>query len=89
MLWSRGTSGSAGRWRVWLAARNNSRGTIVALAIIALLTLGYFNPVLRGSTFSLVDGEPQSLPATRAVPVYDVTVDGDDVLVSVDVEARR
>jgi 3-phenylpropionate/trans-cinnamate dioxygenase ferredoxin subunit len=43
----------------------------------------------HGSTFSLVDGEPQSLPATRAVPVYDVTVDGDDVLVSVDVEARR
>ena len=38
----------------------------------------------HGSTFSLVDGEPQSLPATRAVPVYTVTVDGDDVLVSVD-----
>ena len=37
----------------------------------------------HGSTFSLVTGEPQSLPATRAVPVYDVTVDGDDVLVKV------
>ena len=37
----------------------------------------------HGSTFSLLTGEPQSLPATRAVPVYDVTVDGDDVLVKV------
>ena len=37
----------------------------------------------HGSTFSLVDGEPQSLPATRAVPVYDVTVEGDDVMVKI------
>ena len=37
----------------------------------------------HGSTFSLLDGEPQSLPATRAVPVYEVTVEGGDVLVSV------
>ena len=36
----------------------------------------------HGSTFSLVDGKPQSLPATRAVPVYDVRVDGDDVVVN-------
>ncbi len=35
----------------------------------------------HGSTFSLVDGKPQSLPATRAVPVYDVRRDGDDVMV--------
>jgi 3-phenylpropionate/trans-cinnamate dioxygenase ferredoxin component len=35
----------------------------------------------HGSTFSLVTGEPQSLPATRATPTYAVTVDGDDVLV--------
>ena len=35
----------------------------------------------HGSTFSLVSGEPQSLPATRAVPVYDVEVDGDDIVV--------
>ena len=35
----------------------------------------------HGSTFSLVDGEPISLPATRPVPVYDVRVDGDDVVV--------
>jgi 3-phenylpropionate/trans-cinnamate dioxygenase ferredoxin subunit len=37
----------------------------------------------HGSTFSLITGEPQSLPATRAVPVYEVTVDGDDVVVKV------
>jgi 3-phenylpropionate/trans-cinnamate dioxygenase ferredoxin subunit len=36
----------------------------------------------HGSTFSLETGEPQSLPATRPVPVYDVTVrDGDVVVV--------
>jgi 3-phenylpropionate/trans-cinnamate dioxygenase ferredoxin subunit len=37
----------------------------------------------HGSTFSLVTGEPQSLPATRPVPVFDVRVEGDDVIVSV------
>jgi 3-phenylpropionate/trans-cinnamate dioxygenase ferredoxin subunit len=36
----------------------------------------------HGSTFSLVTGEPQSLPATKPVPVYDVRIDGDDVIVS-------
>jgi 3-phenylpropionate/trans-cinnamate dioxygenase ferredoxin component len=36
----------------------------------------------HGSTFSLETGEPQSLPATRPVPVYDVRVVGDDVIVS-------
>jgi 3-phenylpropionate/trans-cinnamate dioxygenase ferredoxin subunit len=35
----------------------------------------------HGSTFSLIDGKPQSLPATRAVPVYDLRIDGDDVAV--------
>ena len=35
----------------------------------------------HGSTFSLTTGEPQSLPATRPVPVYDVIVEGDDVKV--------
>ena len=35
----------------------------------------------HGSAFSLVTGEPQSLPATKPVPVYEVQVDGDDVLV--------
>ena len=36
----------------------------------------------HGSTFSLVTGEPQTLPATRPVPVYAVRVEGDDVIVS-------
>ena len=32
----------------------------------------------HGSSFSLVTGDPQSLPATKPVPVFDVTVvDGD------------
>ena len=35
----------------------------------------------HGSTFSLVSGEPQTLPATQPVPVYTVQVDGDDVSV--------
>ena len=35
----------------------------------------------HGSTFSLVDGEPQCLPATGPVPVYPATVEGDDVYV--------
>ena len=35
----------------------------------------------HGSTFSLETGEPQSLPATRPVPVYAVSVEGDSVWV--------
>ncbi|HUR22917.1 MAG TPA: non-heme iron oxygenase ferredoxin subunit [Acidimicrobiales bacterium] len=35
----------------------------------------------HGSTFSLVDGEPQSLPATKPVPVYKLSVADDDVTV--------
>jgi 3-phenylpropionate/trans-cinnamate dioxygenase ferredoxin subunit len=34
----------------------------------------------HGSTFSLVTGEPQMLPATKPVPVYRVEVQGDDVM---------
>ena len=37
----------------------------------------------HGSAFDLRTGEPESLPATRPVPVYVVTVDGDDVSVEV------
>ena len=33
----------------------------------------------HGSTFSLTTGEPQTLPATQPVPVYEIQVDGDDV----------
>ncbi len=35
----------------------------------------------HGSTFSLVTGEPQSLPATRPVPVYGVRVEDGSVWV--------
>jgi 3-phenylpropionate/trans-cinnamate dioxygenase ferredoxin subunit len=35
----------------------------------------------HGSTFSLESGEPQSLPATKAEPVFDVRIDGTDVYV--------
>jgi len=37
----------------------------------------------HGSTFSLVDGEPQSLPATRPVPVYDARVEDGKVIVRI------
>ncbi len=37
----------------------------------------------HGSTFSLVTGEPQSLPATRPVPVYSVSVEDGGVWVDV------
>jgi 3-phenylpropionate/trans-cinnamate dioxygenase ferredoxin subunit len=36
----------------------------------------------HGSTFSLLDGQPQSLPATQPVAVYQVGVEGDEVVVS-------
>lgn len=35
----------------------------------------------HGSAFSLETGEPSSLPATQPTPVYDLRIDGDDVLV--------
>jgi 3-phenylpropionate/trans-cinnamate dioxygenase ferredoxin component len=35
----------------------------------------------HGSTFSLETGEPQSLPATKAEPVYEVRVVDGDVVV--------
>lgn len=37
----------------------------------------------HGSSFSLVTGKPQSFPATKPVPVYDVVIDGDDVMVKI------
>jgi 3-phenylpropionate/trans-cinnamate dioxygenase ferredoxin subunit len=36
----------------------------------------------HGSQFSLVTGNPDALPATRPVPVYDVRVEGDDVVLA-------
>ena len=38
----------------------------------------------HGSTFSLVTGEPQSLPATKPVPVYRARVEGNNVIVTVE-----
>jgi 3-phenylpropionate/trans-cinnamate dioxygenase ferredoxin subunit len=35
----------------------------------------------HGSQFSLVTGKPLNLPAFEPVPVYTVTIDGDDVLI--------
>ena len=35
----------------------------------------------HGSSFSLLDGQPQSLPATRPVQVLRIAVEGDDVVV--------
>src|SRR3954468_4966137 len=37
----------------------------------------------HGTTFPLVTGRPQSLPATVPVPVYTVRVEGDDLIVEV------
>jgi 3-phenylpropionate/trans-cinnamate dioxygenase ferredoxin component len=37
----------------------------------------------HGSEFDVRTGEPNSLPATRGVPVYEVEVDGDDVFVHI------
>ena len=37
----------------------------------------------HGSTFSLETGEPQSLLATKPVPVYTATVENDNVVVEV------
>jgi 3-phenylpropionate/trans-cinnamate dioxygenase ferredoxin subunit len=38
---------------------------------------------LHGSRFDLATGEPLALPAIRPIPVYPVSIDGDDVLVDV------
>lgn len=36
----------------------------------------------HGSSFSLIDGRPNTLPATQPVDVYDVTVEGQTVVIS-------
>jgi 3-phenylpropionate/trans-cinnamate dioxygenase ferredoxin subunit len=40
----------------------------------------------HGSTFDLLSGQPRSLPATKAVPVYQVSVEDGNVMVSIDVD---
>jgi 3-phenylpropionate/trans-cinnamate dioxygenase ferredoxin subunit len=42
----------------------------------------------HGSAFSLLDGEPTSLPAVRPVPTYTVTVSDGRVLLHVEVAAE-
>ena len=39
---------------------------------------------LHGSCFDVRTGEPTGMPATVAVPVYPVKIEGDDVLVSIE-----
>ena len=39
---------------------------------------------LHGSLFDLATGKPSGLPATKPVPTYAVTVEGDDVLVEME-----
>ncbi len=39
---------------------------------------------LHGSQFDLRTGQPTGLPATRPVPTFPVTVEGDDVLVQME-----
>ncbi|WP_019148165.1 non-heme iron oxygenase ferredoxin subunit [Timonella senegalensis] len=41
---------------------------------------------LHGSQFDLKTGQPLQLPATRPVPVYTVSIEGDDVFVDVDAQ---
>jgi len=38
----------------------------------------------HGSCFSLVDGQPHALPATKPVPTYTVKIEDDAVFVEVD-----
>ena len=52
------------------------------------LSEGEVDPLTRhvecwkhGSSFSLETGAPDTLPATRPVPTYEVVIDGDDVKV--------
>ena len=37
----------------------------------------------HGSTFDLNSGKPRTLPATQPVDTFEVTVDGDDVMIEV------
>lgn len=43
----------------------------------------------HGSAFSLTTGEPSTLPATQAVPVYDASVVGGQVVVDVAVGSEE
>jgi 3-phenylpropionate/trans-cinnamate dioxygenase ferredoxin component len=43
----------------------------------------------HGSMFDLRTGEPRSLPATKPVPVYQVEVEADDVIVELPEEVNQ
>ena len=43
----------------------------------------------HGSTFSLIDGKPQSLPAVKPVPVYEVEVDDGTVYLLIPEERKK
>jgi 3-phenylpropionate/trans-cinnamate dioxygenase ferredoxin subunit len=43
----------------------------------------------HGSTFSLVDGKPQSLPAVKPVPVYEIEVDSGTVYLVIPEERQK
>jgi 3-phenylpropionate/trans-cinnamate dioxygenase ferredoxin subunit len=45
---------------------------------------GHIECWLHGSLFDLRTGKPTGLPATRPVPTFPVTVEGDDVLVQME-----
>jgi 3-phenylpropionate/trans-cinnamate dioxygenase ferredoxin subunit len=86
-----------GAIRVELAGRPvciaRSRGEVYALsdvcshADVALsegdVEDGAIECWLHGSLFDLRTGQPSGLPAVRPVPTYPVTVEGDDVLVTI------
>jgi 3-phenylpropionate/trans-cinnamate dioxygenase ferredoxin subunit len=43
----------------------------------------------HGSAFSLRTGKPLNLPAYEPVPVYAVQIDGDDVLIDINVKKEN
>ena len=47
------------------------------------MDLGSIECPRHGSTFDVTTGAPMSLPATLAVPVFEITVEGDDILIEV------
>ncbi|MGI8870165.1 MAG: non-heme iron oxygenase ferredoxin subunit [Mycobacteriales bacterium] len=44
---------------------------------------------LHGSCFDLMTGAPTALPASKPVPVYPVTVEGDDVYVDLTAQSAE
>ena len=49
--------------------------------------IGLLRPLGHGSTFSLITGEPQTLPATQPVPVYVARVLDGDVVIDIETGA--